>query len=62
MSVIVFQLPFVIANPMTILYFNGGIKGYWLAIIAVCMYLYVTKKTNGLGNRIPSVIIDDDHI
>ncbi|MBS4208361.1 hypothetical protein [Bacillus sp. FJAT-50079] len=44
LSVIIFQWSFVVANPMTIIYFDGGIKGYWLGIIVACTYLFVTIR------------------
>ncbi len=42
-SVILFYFQMSIKHPMTILYFDGGIKGYWLAIIAVLIYLFYAK-------------------
>ncbi|MEK3887962.1 hypothetical protein [Bacillus sp. FSL K6-3431] len=44
LSVILFQFKFSIQNPLTILYFNGGIKGFWLGLIAGCIYLFIIGK------------------
>ncbi|MDQ0214889.1 hypothetical protein J2S13_001288 [Oikeobacillus pervagus] len=43
-SVILFDFKNVIAYPLSILYFNGGMKGYWLAIIVVIIYLCMKGK------------------
>lgn len=39
LSVILFHFQMTLKNPLTILYFNGGIKGYWIAIVASLLYL-----------------------
>ena len=45
LSVVLFDFKTSISHPMTILYFHGGLKGYWLGIIAVCIYLiYICYK------------------
>jgi len=44
LSVIIFQFKMSIANPMTILYFNGGTKGYWLGIAGVITYTVLMKR------------------
>lgn len=41
LSVILFQLSATLKNPMAILYFNGGWKGYVLGMAVALMYLYV---------------------
>ncbi|MCA1055330.1 hypothetical protein LCM10_10070 [Rossellomorea aquimaris] len=45
LSVIVVDFGTVIKHPLTILYFNGGITGYWLGIAAILVYTLV-KKVN----------------
>ncbi len=44
LSVILFQFKLSIQNPFTILYFNGGIRGYWLGIAASLIYLFIASK------------------
>lgn len=48
LSIIIFQLPFVIKNPLSIVYFDGGIKGYYLAIILVLTYLAFQVKKRAI--------------
>ena len=40
LSILVFQFPFIIKNPLSIVYFDGGIKGYYLAIAIVLIYTW----------------------
>lgn len=38
-SVVLFSFQLVIQAPLSLLYFNGGWKGIWLGLIAVCIYI-----------------------
>lgn len=40
LSILVFQFPFITKNPLSIVYFDGGIKGYYLAIAIVLIYTW----------------------
>ena len=51
LSVILFQFKMAISHPLTLLYFNGGMKGYWLGIAAIGIYTFFKLK------RTSSVII-----
>lgn len=43
-TVLLFQFPLILAQPLTILYFDGGIKGYWLGLFVTGLYaLYKIK-------------------
>lgn len=45
LSIVIFDFKTTISNPMTIVYFHGGLKGYWLGIMTVCIYLiYICYK------------------
>lgn len=44
LSVIIFHFKLTINNPSNILYFNGGMKGYWLGIAAAILYTIYSKK------------------
>ncbi|MBS4195448.1 hypothetical protein [Lederbergia citri] len=48
LSVIFFQFEMVLSNPLSILYFNGGLKGYWLGVIASIVYTYFYVKKNNV--------------
>lgn len=48
LSVILFQFKLSIANPFNILYFHGGLKGYWLGIIGVVLYTVYNTHRNPL--------------
>ncbi|MGM0855047.1 MAG: hypothetical protein ACQEWI_20970 [Bacillota bacterium] len=43
LSVIVVDFQTVIKHPITILYFHGGVVGYWLGLIAALTYILVKK-------------------
>ncbi|QHE63172.1 hypothetical protein FHE72_20775 [Rossellomorea vietnamensis] len=43
LSVIVIDFQTVIKHPFTILYFHGGIMGYWLGLAAVLLYIFFRK-------------------
>ncbi|MGM0754052.1 MAG: hypothetical protein ACQET6_19250 [Bacillota bacterium] len=43
LSVIVIDFQTVIEHPITILYFHGGVIGYWLGLIAALTYIMVKK-------------------
>ncbi|MGE6754493.1 hypothetical protein ACQKFO_13655 [Rossellomorea sp. NPDC071047] len=43
LSVIVVDFPTVMEHPITILYFHGGVIGYWLGLIAALAYIFVKK-------------------
>ncbi|WP_338751522.1 hypothetical protein [Bacillus sp. FJAT-52991] len=38
-SIIIFSFSMVIEAPMSLLYFNGGERGLWLAVMAALMYM-----------------------
>src|SRR5699024_9068215 len=44
LSIILFQFPFIIKNPLSIVYFDGGAKGYYLAIVLVLLYIALKVK------------------
>ncbi|GIN19648.1 MAG TPA: hypothetical protein DEO65_16545 [Bacillus bacterium] len=44
LSVILFQFKTVYSNPFAVVYFNGGIKGYWLGITIAFLYLFFAEK------------------
>ncbi len=44
LSVVIFHLKTIIANPMNIIYFNGGVKGYGLGIAGALLYTIFSKK------------------
>ncbi|RST61259.1 hypothetical protein D5F11_004255 [Siminovitchia terrae] len=44
LSVILFQFETIIKNPFSIVYFNGGMKGYWLGIAAAFLYFFLSEK------------------
>ncbi|PFA67388.1 hypothetical protein CN378_11115 [Bacillus sp. AFS015802] len=46
LSVLVVDFQMVIKHPITILYFHGGMVGYWLGIMTVLFYIFF-KKTAG---------------
>lgn len=39
-SVVLFQFKLSLSNPLSILYFSGGIKGYWLGMAIAFAYAY----------------------
>lgn len=41
---ILFHLKMTLANPLNILYFNGGVKGYGLGILGALIYTVFSKK------------------
>lgn len=43
-SVILFQFKLSISNPLSILYFSGGIKGYWLGMTLAFVYAYLKLR------------------
>jgi hypothetical protein len=43
LSVIVVDFQTVMEHPITILYFHGGVIGYWLGLIAALTYIFVKK-------------------
>ncbi|MBS4223149.1 hypothetical protein [Lederbergia citrea] len=46
LSVVLFQLKLTISNPLNILYFNGGIKGYWLGLAVAIIYTVFKRKSD----------------
>jgi len=44
LTFILFHWKMSIENPLSILYFNGGIKGYWLGLAAAFLYLWFQFK------------------
>ncbi|MBS4219373.1 hypothetical protein KHA96_13685 [Bacillus sp. FJAT-49711] len=46
LSVILFQFKMIVTNPLSILYFNGGMKGFWIGIAAGIVYTYFYMKHN----------------
>lgn len=54
LSFVLFQWKMSIKNPLSILYFNGGIKGYWLGVAAVMLYLWRERKKSRIqGDGLP---------
>lgn len=48
LSVVLFQFKMILSAPLSILYFNGGIKGYWLGVLASIVYTYFYVKRNNI--------------
>ncbi|WP_050182237.1 hypothetical protein [Domibacillus robiginosus] len=46
LSIILFQFQLVLQAPMSIVYFNGGIYGFWLGLAAALLYTYVKKMSS----------------
>lgn len=46
---ILFHLKMTLANPLNILYFNGGVKGYGLGIFGVLLYTIYSKRRSAIG-------------
>lgn len=46
-SLIIFDPVSVIRNPLSLLYFNGGDKGLWLAIIISVIFLWIRSRKDG---------------
>ncbi|HEY4554269.1 MAG TPA: hypothetical protein VIG80_13850 [Bacillaceae bacterium] len=44
LSVILFDFRMVLDHPISILYFHGGSKGFWLGIAAAILYIVMSKK------------------
>ncbi|OMP68284.1 hypothetical protein [Domibacillus epiphyticus] len=42
-SIVLLQLPIVIKAPLSLLYFNGGLYGFWLGLASALFYAYVKK-------------------
>lgn len=49
LSVILFYLKMTLANPLNILYFNGGVKGYGLGILGALLYTVLSKRRSVIG-------------
>ncbi|WP_409251987.1 hypothetical protein V1502_18090 [Bacillus sp. SCS-153A] len=47
-SVILFDFTSVINQPLSILYFNGGMKGFWLGIAVALIYIYIKGEKEHL--------------
>lgn len=45
-SIVLFQFPLVLQAPMSVLYFNGGIYGFWLGLAAALFYTYMKKMSS----------------
>lgn len=43
LSVILVDFQNVIEHPITILYFNGGMWGYWLGLLTVLLFIFVKR-------------------
>ncbi|WP_438350822.1 hypothetical protein ACP8HI_09345 [Paenibacillus sp. FA6] len=46
-SIIIFDPVSVIQYPMSLVYFNGGDKGLWLAVIISLLYLWIRTRKDG---------------
>lgn len=45
LSVLLFEPRSVLTNPMSLLYYNGGNRGIWVAVLLSCLYLwYAVRK------------------
>lgn len=51
LSVILFQFQSIIKNPLSIVYFNGGTKGYWLGFAASLIYLFRAEKKSNIREQ-----------
>ncbi|RST77515.1 hypothetical protein D4T97_003260 [Siminovitchia acidinfaciens] len=49
LSVILFYFETTVKNPLSIVYFNGGIRGYWLGIAAGFLYLFFAGKKSAVN-------------
>ncbi|EDL63175.1 hypothetical protein [Bacillus sp. SG-1] len=47
-SVILFDFTGVINQPLSILYFNGGLKGFWLGVAVSLIYIYIKGEREQL--------------
>lgn len=56
LSIALFSFQMVFANPLSLLYFNGGLKGYWLGIAAALVYLLFAEKRLSLPALIHLVL------
>ncbi|MBM7583575.1 hypothetical protein JOC86_000112 [Bacillus pakistanensis] len=57
-SIIFFDIKNIMAHPYSIIYFNGGIKGVWLGVLAVLVYTYIYyKRTNDQQFLFPAWVI-----
>ncbi len=70
LSIILFQFSFVVEQPLSILYFDGGIKGFLLGVVLASLYLLKLKiSTNDflcpwvllLGSYVPLHVILTGH-
>lgn len=52
LSVVLFDFPIVIRNPITILYFHGGLKGYGIGIAAALVYTFLWWRKNGKAHQL----------
>lgn len=51
-SLILFDLSLVIQHPMSLLYFNGGDRGLWLAITISILYLWIRTRKEGTSIKL----------
>lgn len=51
-SLILFDLSSVIQHPMSLLYFNGGDRGLWLAITISILYLWMRTRKDGTSIKL----------
>lgn len=58
-SYILFHFSNFLNMPLSAIYFNGGIKGHWLAVFVMALYvmLLAQKKYSQVAWQIPSVLI-----
>lgn len=48
LSVVLFYFETTFKNPLSIVYFNGGIKGYWLGIASGFLYLFFAGRKHAV--------------
>lgn len=53
LTVILFYFKMTMKNPLTIVYFNGGLKGYWIAfVISLLYFAYKMTRSNKIGRNL----------
>jgi hypothetical protein len=58
LSYIAFDLKFFIGFPLSVLYFNGGIKGHFLALAILSIYLLIAvKKYHSIAEESPHLFL-----
>lgn len=50
LSVVLTDFKTILQSPLSILYFNGGVVGVYLGVLAVGIHLFIASKNNGLSH------------